>query len=197
MKPVFDRAREQPPRVVYAAGEEERVLQLTQQVLDQGIARPILIGRRQVVADRIAEMGLNIAIDRDFELVDPQNHDRYKEYCDAFFQLVSRKGCSPIEARSLVRTNSSVLAGMMVRQGHADAMLCGLLGRYRNHLHHIRQIIGPAPGVKKLTAVSALVLHSGTIFITDTHVQEDPTAEDIAEIVRLATDEVLRFGIEP
>ncbi len=197
MKPIFDRAREHPPRVVYAAGEEERVLQLTQQVLDQGIARPILIGRRQVVSRRIAEMGLTIAVDRDFELVDPQNHDRYKEYCEAFFRLVSRKGCSPIEARSLVRTNSSVLAAMMVRQGHADAMLCGLLGRYKNHLHHIGQVIGPANGVQKLTALSALVLHSGTIFITDTHVQEDPAAEDIAEIVRLAADEVRRFGIEP
>jgi malate dehydrogenase (oxaloacetate-decarboxylating)(NADP+) len=110
---------------------------------------------------------------------------------------VARRGYSPVEARSLVRTNSTVLAAMMVRQGHADAMLCGLLGRYRNHLQHIEEILGRAEGVKKLTSLNALVLHSGTLFITDTYVQEDPDVDDIVEIVRLTTEEVRRFGIEP
>jgi malate dehydrogenase (oxaloacetate-decarboxylating)(NADP+) len=140
---------------------------------------------------------LSIRIDRDFQLVDPQDHPRYQEYCQAYFALVARRGYSPVEARSLVRTNSTVLAAMMVRQGHADAMLCGLLGRYRNHLQHIEEILGRAEGVKKLTSLNALVLHSGTLFITDTYVQEDPDVDDIVEIVRLTTEEVRRFGIEP
>ena len=197
MKPIFDRARENPPRVVYAAGEEEKVLQLTQQVLDQGIARPILIGRRPVVEQRIMELGLQLRVDEDFELVDPQNHPRYKEYCDAYFKLVARKGCSPIEARAQVRTNSTVLAAMIVKQGHADSMLCGLLGSYQTHLKHITEIIGPAQGVKKLTSLSALVLHASALFITDTYVQEEPDAHELAEIVRLTAQEVRWFGIEP
>lgn len=197
MKPIFDRARENPPRVVYAAGEEEKVLQLTQQVLDQGIARPILIGRRPVVEQRIMELGLQLRVDEDFELVDPQNHPRYKEYCDAYFKLVARKGCSPIEARAQVRTNSTVLAAMIVKQGHADSMLCGLLGSYQTHLKHITEIIGLAQGVKKLTSLSALVLHASALFITDTYVQEEPDAHELAEIVRLTAQEVRWFGIEP
>ncbi len=197
MKPIFDRARENPPRVVYAAGEEEKVLQLTQQVLDQGIARPILIGRRQVVEQRIRELGLQLRVDEDFELVDPQNHPRYKEYCDAYFKLVARKGYAPIEARALVRTNSTVLAAMIVKQGHADSMLCGLLGRYQTHLKYITEIIGPAQGVEKLTSLSVLVLHARALFITDTYVQEEPDAHELAEIVRLTAQEVRWFGIEP
>ena len=197
MKPIFDRARENPPRVVYAAGEEPKVLQLIQQVLEQGIARPILIGRRRVVEERIRDLGLGLVIDDDFELVDPQNHERYKEYCDAYFALMARKGVSPIEARALVRTNSTVLAAMIVRQGHADSMLCGLLGSYQSHLRHIRDIIGPAEGVKRLTSMSVLVFHSGALFLTDTYVQEEPDAEAIAEIVRLTAEEVRWFGIEP
>ena len=197
MKPVFDRARLAPPRVVYAAGEEERVLHLTHQVLEQGIARPILIGREQVVKAKIAELGLSLRLGEDFQLVDPQNHPRYKEYCDAYFELVCRKGYTPVEARSMVRTNSTVLAAMMVRMGHADAMLCGLLGRYQNHRLHIEEILGTADGVQKMTSLSAVVMHSGTVFITDTHVQEDPSATDLAEIVRLCAQEVRWFGIEP
>jgi len=197
MKPIFDRARENPPRVVYAAGEEPKVLQLIQQVLEQGIARPILIGRRKVVEERIRELGLGLVMDQDFELVDPQNHDRYKEYCDAYFKLMARRGCSPIEARALVRTNSTVLAAMIVRQGHGDSMLCGLLGSYQSHLKHINDIIGPAEGVTQLTSMSALVFHSGALFMTDTYVQEEPDAEAIAEIVRLTAEEVRWFGLEP
>jgi malate dehydrogenase (oxaloacetate-decarboxylating)(NADP+) len=197
MKPVFDRARLAPARVVYAAGEEERVLQLTHQILEEGIARPILIGREKVVKAKIAELGLTLRPGEHFELVDPQNHPRYKEYCDAYFDLVCRKGYTPIEARSMVRTNSTVLAAMMVRMGHADAMLCGLLGRYQNHRLHIEEILGTADGVQKMTSLSAVVMHSGTVFITDTHVQEDPSAADLAEIVRLCVEEVRWFGIAP
>jgi malate dehydrogenase (oxaloacetate-decarboxylating)(NADP+) len=197
MKPIFDRARENPPRVVYAAGEEERVLRLTQQVLGQAIAQPILIGRRQVVQQRIEELGLELEIDHDFELVDPQDHPRYKEYCDAYSDLVCRKGVTPIEARHLVRTNSTVLSAMIVQQGHADAMLCGLLGQYQMHLKHISEIIGTRKGVKQVSALNVLVTRNGPLFITDTYVHEDPDPKAIAEIVRVTSEEVRWFGIEP
>ncbi len=197
MKPIFDLAREKPLRVVYAAGEEEKVLHATQQVLEQGIARPVLIGREAVVHRKIEELGLSIRPDQDFELVDPQNHPRYKEYCEAHFDLMARRGYTPVESRAMVRTNSTVLAAMMVRQGHADAMLCGLLGRYQTHLKHIKEIIGRANGVKNLTSMNVLVLHEGAIFIADTYVQVDPDANDISEIVRLTAEEVRWFGVEP
>ncbi len=197
MKPIFDCAREKSVRVVYAEGEEEKVLQVTQQVLDQGIAKPTLIGRRQVVERKIRELGLSIRPDKEFQLVDPQDHPNYKRYCDAFFSLLSRRGYSSIEARAFVRTNSTVLAAMMLQQGHADAMICGAIGRYTQHLRHIKEIIGMANGVKNLTAMSVLVMHQNTLFITDPSVQEEPDAHDIAEIVRLCADEVRWFGIEP
>ncbi len=197
MKPVFDAARSQPRRVVYAEGEEPKVLQLIPQVVEQGIARPILIGRRAVVERRICELGLVLEIGQDLQLVDPQDHPRYPDYCKRLFQLMARKGCSPTEARQLLRTNSSVLAAMLLLEGDADALICGLVGRYRHHLEKIQDIIGPADGVKKLTSMSVLVLDSATLFITDSYVQEEPEAEDIAEIVRLCADEVRWFGVEP
>ncbi len=197
MKPVFDAARSEPRRVVYAEGEEPKVLQLIPQVVEQGIARPILIGRRAVVERRIRELGLALEIGRDLQLVDPQDHPRYPDYCKRLFQIMARKGCSPTEARQLLRTNSSVLAAMLLLEGDADALICGLVGRYRHHLEKIQDIIGPADGVKKLTSMSVLVLDSATLFITDSYVQEEPEAEDIAEIVRLCADEVRWFGVEP
>lgn len=197
MKPIFDCAREKPVRVVYAEGEEEKVLQVTQQALDQGIAKPILIGRRLVVERKIKELGLSIRPDKEFQLVDPQDHPNYKRYCDAFFTRLSRRGYSSIEARAFVRTNSTVLAAMMLQQGHADAMICGAIGRYTQHLQHIKEIIGMANGVKNLTAMNVLVMHQNTLFITDPSVQDEPDANDIAEIVRLCADEVRWFGLEP
>ncbi|MES9882333.1 MAG: NADP-dependent malic enzyme [Sedimenticola sp.] len=197
MRPIFDKAREKAPRVVYAEGEDDKVLQVVQQVLEQGIAEPILIGRREVVERHIEALGLKLEVGRDFELVEPQDHEHYFAYSDAYFTRVARMGYSAIETRHALRTNSTVLAGMMLQQGQADAMICGTRGRYVYHLQHIEEVIGRAEGVNKLTSMSVLVLHTGTLFITDTSVQEEPTAEDIAEIVELCVDEVRRFGIEP
>ncbi|MBA1445693.1 MAG: NADP-dependent malic enzyme [Gammaproteobacteria bacterium] len=193
MKPVFDCAREDPKKVVYAEGEEQKVLQ----VLEQGIARPILIGRRAVVTQRIQELGLTIEIGREIELVDPQDHPRYRHYCDRLFGLLARKGCSSTEVRQRVRTSSTVLASMMLLEGDADAMICGVVERYGNHLQQIQDIIGPAEGMKKLTSMNVLVLHSCTLFITDAYVQEEPDAQDIADMVRVCADEVRWFGVEP
>jgi len=197
MKPVFDRAREKVRRVVFAEGEEEKVLQVLPQIVDQAIARPMVIGRREVIERRLAKLGLGVRIDADFDLVDPHNHDDYFDDVEAYYKQVARKGYSPIEARYFVRTNSTVLAALMLKQGRADAMICGTRGRYNDHLLHIEEIIGKARSVNKLTAMNALVMRSGTLFMTDTYVQEDPSAEDLAEIVRLCSEEVRWFGEEP
>jgi malate dehydrogenase (oxaloacetate-decarboxylating)(NADP+) len=197
MKPVFDSARVKARRVVFAEGEDEKVLQVIPQIVSQGIARPIVIGRRDVIVRRLEALSLNVDVDEDFDLVDPHNHDDYFDYVDTYYDLVSRKGYSPIEARYFVRTNSTVLAALMVRQGRADAMICGTRGRYMDHLGHIEDVIGRADGVRKLTSMNALVMHTGNLFITDAYVQDDPSAEDIAEIVGLCRQEVKWFGEEP
>jgi malate dehydrogenase (oxaloacetate-decarboxylating)(NADP+) len=129
--------------------------------------------------------------------VDPQDNPRYEAYCDAFHRRVQRKGYSPREAYEALRNNPTVLAATLLAEGDADAMICGTVGRYRQHLAHIRDIVGLGNGVQQLTAMSALVLDSGTLFMADTYVQEDPSAEDLAEIVRLCADEVRWFGLEP
>ncbi|OOZ35923.1 NADP-dependent malic enzyme [Solemya velesiana gill symbiont] len=197
MKPVFDLARQKARRVVFAEGEEEKVLQVLPQIVDQGIARPIVIGRRDVIERRVKNLGLGVEIDEDFDLIDPHDHDSYFDYVKAYYEKVSRMGYSPIEARYFLRTNSTVLAALMVSQGRADAMICGTRGRYNDHLRHIEEIIGKAEGVNKLTAMHGLVMNRGTLFMTDTYVQDDPSAEDLEEIIRLCSQEVRWFGEEP
>jgi len=197
MKPVFERAREAQKRVVYAEGEEDKVLETARQAIEQGIAHPILIGRPAVIAQRLAALGIDLEAGRDVEIIDPQDNPRYEEHCAAFFRRVQRRGYSPREACETLRTNSTVLAATLLGMGGADAMICGTVGRYRQHLAYIRDIIGLGNGVKQLTAMSALVLDSGTLFMADTYVQDDPSAEELAEIVRLCAEEVRWFGIEP
>jgi len=197
MKPVFDQARTLDKRVVYAEGEHDKVLQVAQQVLELGVARPILIGRRQVVEQRIAELGLGIEPDKDFELLDPQENPRYEAHVAAFYQRAKRRGYSPLEARKQMLNNSTALAACLLRTGEADAMICGTVGRYLSHLNQIDLVVGKAVGVRKLASMNGLVLHSGTLFISDTYVQVDPDAEDLAEITALCAQEVRRFGIEP
>ena len=197
MRPMFERARERPMRIAYAEGEEERVLRAVQVVLDEGLARPILIGRRQVVENRIEKLGLRIRIDGNVDLVDPQNDPRYNTYWRAYHDLMARSGVSPDRARTVVRTNSTVIAALMVEQGEADSMICGSVGPYRDHLNHVQCIAGLRPGVRQAAAMSALILPRGTLFVADTHVDPDPTAEQLADITLMAADEVQRFGIEP
>ncbi len=197
MKPVFEQARSTLKRVVFAEGEQDKVLEVTQQILDQGIARPILIGRRGFVIPRIAELGLDLAPGRDFELLDPAENPRFGPHREEFYSHVKRKGYSPGEAGEAIRHNATALAATLLRTGEADAMLCGTVGRYLDHLQLIEQVVGRAPGVKHLSAMNALVLHSGTLFISDTYVQENPDAEALKEITRLCAREVRRFGIEP
>lgn len=197
MKPVFDKAREKSSRLVYAEGEEEKVLQASQQVIAQGIARPILIGRREVIEQRLLTLGLSIQVERDFDLLDPLDNPHYDYYCNLLFQRVKRRGYSPKEAATYVRQNLSTLAAVMLANNDADAMICGTVGRYENHLKQVDLVLGRKPGVRHLTSMRVLVLHSGAIFISDTSVQVDPDAEAIAEIVEHCAEEVRWFGIEP
>ena len=197
MRPLFERARSELRRVVYAEGQEERVLEVAQQVVDQEIARPVLIGRREVILARIESLGLRLREEDDFELIDPFDNPNFDRHSLAFFERVQRRGFSPKEARKYLRQNPTVLAAIMLALGEADAMICGTIGRYQKHLRHVDQIIGTESGVNKLTSMNALVLHSGTLFMADTYVQEDPSAEDLAEIVTLCAEEVLWFGVEP
>ncbi len=197
MKPLFDRARTDPRRVVFAEGEDERVLRAVQQVLDDGLAKPIIIGRRDVVARRIQKLNLRLKLDDSVVLVDPQDDPRYHEYWTLYHRLMERKGVSPDFARGLVRTRTTVIAALMLRRGEADAVLCGAIGQYHRHLRHLVDILGLAPGVSAPAALSALILPKGTYFLCDTFVVDDPTAEQIAATTVRAAETLRQFGIEP
>jgi malate dehydrogenase (oxaloacetate-decarboxylating)(NADP+) len=197
MKPIFERAKQAPKRVIYAEGEDQRVLLATQVVVDEGLARPILIGRPEVVAQRIERLGLRIEADRDFDLVNPQDDPRFDDYWQDYHAILGRHGIAPQAARTIVRTSSTVIAALAVHRGDADAMICGVFGRYRKHLQHVEQVIGKAEGVRDLSAINLVILSKGSYFLADTHVSPDPNAEELVEMTLMAADEVRRFGIEP
>ncbi len=197
MEPVFERAREARHRLVYAEGEERRVLQAAQQVVDEGIARPVLVGRPDVVEARIRSLGLRLRQDRDFELVNPHSDERYREYWTTYHGIMGRYGVSPVDARTVLRTRTTVIGALMVRLGEVESMICGTEGHFNNHVRHVRDVIGTAPGIRDLSALSALILPTGTFFLCDTHITPEPTSEGIAEMTLLAATEVRRFGIAP
>ncbi|MDG2269831.1 MAG: phosphate acyltransferase, partial [Alphaproteobacteria bacterium] len=197
MRPTFDRAKANRKSVVFAEGEDDRVLRAAKAALDEGIAQPILIGRPDVVQNRVERLGLNFRPGEDCEIINPQDDPRYRNYWTLYHTLAQRIGVSPDEARTRVRTNSTVIAALAVMRGDADAMICGREGRYDRHLRHIQDIIGFQEGVREMSAVSVLILSKGTFFLTDTYVTPDPTAESVAEMTVLAAEEVRRFGVEP
>lgn len=197
MKPVFDRAREAPQRIAYADGEDEKVLRAVQIVLDDALAKPILIGRRYVVEKRIEKLGLRFKLDEDVELVDPQGDPRYRDYWTEYHSIMGRRGISPDTARTIVRTRASVIGALMVRLNDADATICGAAGRYERQLKNVRDVIGLREGVRRAYAVQLLILPTGTVFITDTNVNYDPTAEQVAEAAMLAAEAVAQFGLKP
>lgn len=197
MKPVIDRAIADPKRVVYAEGEERRVLHAAQVVIDEGIAKPILVGRRAVIEERLKELGLRIRPDQDFELVDPEGDARYREYWTEYHNLQARRGVSPEMARSMIRTSTTAIAAMMLKLGGADAMLCGTFGQFQRHLMTVRQIIGRREGVKEISALTAMIMPKGVVFIADTHVSQDPDVDELVEMAILTAQEVRRFGVEP
>ena len=197
MKPVFDRARQDMRRIVYCEGEGRRVLHAVQTVVDEGLARPILIGRREVVAKRITDLDLRIRIGEHFDLCDPDDDPRFNEYWKLYHSLMERHGVSPEYARTVVRTRTTVIGTLMLRRKEADAMICGTVGRYDKHLSHIRNVIGTRDGVKVPAAMNLLIMPGGTFFICDTYVTNEPTPEQICDMTLLAAEEVRRFGIEP
>jgi malate dehydrogenase (oxaloacetate-decarboxylating)(NADP+) len=201
MRPVFAAAKaavaQGRARVVYAEGEDERTLRAVQVVLEEGVARPILVGRPEVVKMRIERAGLRLQAGRDFELVDPENDPRFRDYWETYRSLMARQGVTPEVAKAAVRRSNTLIGSLMLRRGEADALICGLVGRYDGHLEHIQNVIGGKPGVRTLAAMNALMLEQHTLFITDTFVNEQPSAEELADIAQLAAAEVQRFGVPP
>jgi len=197
MEPIFDRAVEAPRRVCYAEGENDNVLHAAQQVIDGGMAYPVLVGKHDVINRRIRELKLRIREGDHFEIVDPAEDGRLDEFCNEFYSLKCRQGVSPTRARHIVRSRNTAFSALMVRLGYADAVLCGTIGPFQGHLQRISEIIGKAPGVMDFSSLVALILPTGTFFICDTHVTYQPSADEIAEMAILAATEVERFGITP
>ena len=197
MRPVFEGARARAQRVAYAEGEDERVLRAAQVVLDERLARPVLIGRPAVIAARVARAGLRFRPGVDVDVIDPESDARYREYWTDYQRLMGRHGVTPDMAKAALRRSTTTIGAMMVRRGDADAMLCGLVGRFDVHLGHVRDVIGLRQGATTYAALNALMLPEHTIFVTDTFVNEEPTAEQLSEIAAMAAVEVRRFGMPP
>ena len=197
MKPVFAGAKHAPKRVLYAEGEEERVLRAVQVVVDEGLAKPVLIGRPEVIAARIEKFGLRLTAGKDFELVNINSDPRYREYWQTYYQLMERKGISPEDAKEAVLRKPSLIGTLLLRMGECDALLCGTVGKYQAHLRHVADVIGRRPDAPVFAAMNGLVLPNRTLFICDTYVNRNPSTDELVEIARLAADEVRRFGLAP
>ncbi len=197
MKPIVAGAKRAPKRVIYADGEDERVLRACQVLIEERIAEPILVGRPGIIERACEKFGLKIRPGDDLAVVDPHDDPRYRDYVDLYFDLVGRKGVTPEAARVIVRTNATVIAALAVRRGDADVAICGLDGRFARHLRDIRGIIGLAPGMGDFSALSLLLSSRGAVFMTDTYVTIDPSPEEIAETTISAAAHIRQFGIEP
>jgi malate dehydrogenase (oxaloacetate-decarboxylating)(NADP+) len=197
MKPLYDRAKEDKQRIVYAEGEEEVVLRAVQTVADEGLARPILIGRPDVIENRIERLGLRIRPGVDFELTNINDDPRFGDYWKSYHEKMQRQGVSPANAKAIVRSRATVIAAIMVDRGEADGMLCGIVGRYHSKLRHVLDTIPLDPAVKSPSAMTAVVNDKGTFFFLDTHSRIDPTAEELADATLQATLRLRLFGIVP
>ena len=182
---------------MYAEGEDERVLRAVQVVVDEGLARPILVGRPAVLEKRIERYGLRIAPGVDFDIINPELDERYRDYWQEYYRLTERRGVSQAYAQIEMRRRHTLIGAMMLHLGDADGMLCGTFGTHELHRHYIDQVIGLRKGVRTYAAMNALMMPARTIFIADTYVNADPTAEQLAEITLLAAEEMRRFGIVP
>jgi len=197
MRPVFAAAKAQPARVIYAEGEDERVLRAVQAVLDEGLAKPILVGRPDVIVARAERAGLRLKPGVDFEIVNPENDPRFRDCWESYHRLMGRDGVSPEAAKAAVRRSTTLISSLLLKRGDADAMLCGLHGRFDTHFDYVKQVIGAKPGTTTMATMNALMLDQHTLFITDTFVNDVPTAEELAEIAHMAAEEVRRFGVPP
>src|ERR1700761_2077322 len=200
MKPIFQLARGVEPekkRIVFAEGEEERVLRAMQIIVDEKLARPILIGRPAVIEQRIARYGLRLVNGQDYTVVNTDHDERYRDFWKTYYKMMSRKGITEQMAKLEMRRRTTLIGAMLVEKGEADGMICGTVSTTHRHLHFIDQVIGKKEGCKVYAAMNALVLPGRQIFLVDTHVNVDPTPEQLAEITIMAAEEVRRFGIEP
>ncbi|RPI47758.1 MAG: NADP-dependent malic enzyme, partial [Betaproteobacteria bacterium] len=197
MKPVFHAAKQAPKRVAYCEGEDERVLRAAQEVLNEGLAQPLLIGRPEVIAARIDRLGLRIRAGEDFDVVNPDSDARFREYWSAYYEIMQRKGVSQDQAKEEMRRDTTLIGAMLLRRGDTDAMLCGTLGTHQRHLATIANVIGRREGVRSFAAMNMLLLPRRTVFICDTYVNLDPGPEQLAEMTVLAAEEVRRFGLVP
>ena len=197
MRPVFAAAKASLQRVAYAEGEDERVLRAVQVAVEEGLAKPILIGRPAVIEARIAKAGLRLQAGVNYEVCNPEDDPRFRQYWEAYHRLMGRKGITTEGAKAAVRRSNTIIAALMVHLGDAAAMLAGLVGRFDRHLAHIEEVFGVQPGVDRMATVNAVMLEDRTLFIADTYINEDPSAEELAQIAKLAADEVARFGLPP
>ncbi|HRK18307.1 MAG TPA: NADP-dependent malic enzyme [Hyphomicrobiaceae bacterium] len=197
MKPVFDAARRAPKRLIFAEGAHPYVLQAAAQAIQAGIARPILVGHAEDIKRSLSHLGIRLKMGVDFEIVDPKTDPRMSALGDEYQRLVERRGVSPAQAQRVARTSNTPLALLLLRRGDGDAVICGPIGRFQRHLTHVDQIIGKGPGVKDYATISAIIMGQGPLFLADTYVSYDPTAEQLAEMTMMAADEVRRFGLDP
>jgi malate dehydrogenase (oxaloacetate-decarboxylating)(NADP+) len=197
MRPIYTRAAQDPKKIAFAEGEENRVLHAAQTIVDDGIGLPILIGREEVIAARIKKLGLRLKKGVDFELVNPESDTRYNDYWSTYHKLMGRKGVSPALAKQIVRTRNTVIAALMVHKNDADALICGTIGRYDRHFKYVTDVLGHAPGTNVYAAMNVMILSKGTFFLCDAFVNPNPTAHELCEMTLMAAEEVRRFGIEP
>jgi malate dehydrogenase (oxaloacetate-decarboxylating)(NADP+) len=197
MKPIFAGAKSAPRKIVFAEGEDERVLRAVQVVVDERLAHPILIGRPAVIERRIERHGLRIRAGADFDLVNPESDPRYREYWEEYYRLTERRGVSVRYAQIEMRRRNTAIGAMAIHRGEADGMLCGTFGTHGLHLHYVDQILGRQRGASAYYAMNALILPKRTVFLCDTYVNYDPTAEQVAEMTLLAAEEIRRFGLVP
>jgi len=197
MKPIFQAAKNSPKRIVFAEGEDERVLRAVQVVIDEGLAKPILVGRPAVIAQRIERYGLRLKPGANCEMINPEDDPRFRAYWTEYLRLTERKGVTEPIAKIEMRRRLTLIGAMMIHMGDADGMLCGTYGTHESHRCYIEQVLGLRPGAKTFAAMNAVLMPDRTVFIADTYVNADPTAEQIAEITLLAAEEIRRFGIIP
>jgi malate dehydrogenase (oxaloacetate-decarboxylating)(NADP+) len=197
MKPVFQAAKQSPKRIIFAEGEAERVLRAVQTVVDEGLCRPILIGRPEVVVDNIERFGLRLRPEIDFEMVNPDSDPRFDQLWSHFHTLMERKGVSVDYAKREVRRRTTLIGALLLKFGYADGMICGTYGMHSLHLKFIETVLGRQKGVRNFYTMNLLSLPGRTVFLCDTYVNYDPTPEQVVEMTRLAADEVRRFGIQP
>ncbi|HLU78926.1 MAG TPA: phosphate acyltransferase, partial [Burkholderiaceae bacterium] len=202
MKPLFPVVKKMvrdglKSRIVFAEGEDERVLRAVQIVVDEGLARPILVGRPSVIADRIQKYGLRLRLDQDYEVTNPDYDERFNRYWTAYWELMCRRGITKEMARVEMRRRLTLIGAMMVRLGDADGMICGTVGSYGNHLRFIDEVIGKKPGVRTYAAMNILLLADHTLALADTHINDNPDAEQVADITLMAARRLRRFNMIP